>query len=226
MKKGISLFWLLSISVLFANMSQAVELQARAHYDSGEQISVSSNGFRFSIPDGWFGGLGDDGNFYMLSQLHQGSLLVTAAQALPTDTLLENLSEQPLDLGEGLVLYPQGEPQQSAKGITQRYATQRNGVEISGYLRVRMGQYNVLVTMVAVGTQAESSYIAEALDKLSSSVEFFQPKVGDVGQSPGGSGDRGFINQSQNGSVVSGRNSNGQNCTFASAGGTTFKVCD
>lgn len=33
------------------------------------------------------------------------------------------------------------------------------------------------------------------------------------------------IDISQNGSVVSGQ-LNGQNCTFASAGGTTFKVCD
>lgn len=36
---------------------------------------------------------------------------------------------------------------------------------------------------------------------------------------------RATINQSQNGSVVSG-NINGKRCTFASAGGTTFKVCD
>lgn len=34
-----------------------------------------------------------------------------------------------------------------------------------------------------------------------------------------------YINSSQNGSVVSG-NLNGQNCTFASAGGTTVKLCD
>ncbi|ARU58625.1 hypothetical protein OLMES_4630 [Oleiphilus messinensis] len=33
------------------------------------------------------------------------------------------------------------------------------------------------------------------------------------------------INMSQNGSVVSG-NVNGQNCTYASAGGTTFRMCD
>lgn len=33
------------------------------------------------------------------------------------------------------------------------------------------------------------------------------------------------INQSQNGSVVSGK-LNGQDCTFASVGGTTVKLCD
>ncbi|MCG8612593.1 MAG: hypothetical protein MI864_18950 [Pseudomonadales bacterium] len=33
------------------------------------------------------------------------------------------------------------------------------------------------------------------------------------------------INMSQNGSVVSG-NVSGQNCTYASAGGTTFRMCD
>lgn len=35
-----------------------------------------------------------------------------------------------------------------------------------------------------------------------------------------------YINQSQNGSVVSGTNQDGQHCSYASVGGTTVRLCD
>ena len=45
-------------------------------------------------------------------------------------------------------------------------------------------------------------------------------------ESESGSGDSSeYINSSQNGSVVSGR-VDGQDCTYASAGGTTVRLCD
>lgn len=45
------------------------------------------------------------------------------------------------------------------------------------------------------------------------------------GQNQGGYYSQPEINSSQNGSVVSG-NVNGQNCTYASAGGTTIRMCE
>ena len=219
---------LLATGLLLLPPLFATELQSGVQYAGGQQLTSANIGIGFDVPADWQGVLGDDGHFYMQSENHQGMLMVTAAPAMAPEQVAANLAGQPLDLGDGVILYPLGQAQQRPDRVTQQYQGMLNGVELRGTMRVLIGDYQYLMTLISVGTQPETAYFAKTMDRLTASARFFQPQVAArSSDAPGGRSDsQTFINQSQNGSVVSGRNSDGQNCTYVSAGGMSFKSCD
>ena len=217
---------LLVAGMLFFQPLFATELQGGVQYAGGQQLTAANIGIGFTVPADWQGVLGDDGHFYMQSENHQGMLMVTAAPAMAPEQVAVNLAGQPLDLGDGVILYPSGQPQQRPGRVTQRYQGLLNGVELHGTMRVLIGDYQYLMTLISVGAQPEAAYFAKTLDRLTSSARFFEPTAASQVSGSGRSDNQTFINQSQNGSVVSGRNSDGQDCTYVSAGGMSFKSCD
>lgn len=217
---------LLIAGLFIIQYTSATELQSGVQYTAGQQLTSAEMGIGFSVPADWQGVLGDDGHFYMQSPNHQGMLMVTAAESMTPAQVVANLSAQPLDLGDGVILYPVGQPQRQRGRVTQRYQGHLNGVELRGTMRVLLDDHPYLMTLITVGAVSEAGYFSQVMERLTAGARFFQPRVVTQAPAVGESGGRAFINQSQNGSVVSGRNSDGQDCTYVSAGGMSFKSCD
>lgn len=210
--------------------SFATELQRGIQYGAGETITASKPGVNFTVPPGWIGAVSDDGDFIMQSNEHQGMLVITASMSMDQQATYDGLDSNPLELGENVILYPKGQVQTKEYSMLQQYQGTIDGAAMNGQVEIIYGHYNYMVTLVAICMANESAYYSQMMNKLSDSVRFFQPEQAshqtrppETSQQSGGST---YINQSQNGSVVSGRNSDGQNCTYASAGGMMLKSCD
>lgn len=229
--------FLLTISLLFTiTNSHAAELQQGVQYSSGENLTASQAGINFSVPDGWTGSVTGEGDFIMSSGQHYGMLILTASPTNNRQQMANSLTQESLDIGSGFVFYPFGNANIESNGVTQNYQGKdpTTGAALSGHLHVLDGAFGQSVTIVVMGTAKDSNYNNQLLHNTLNTLSFFEPvSVSQQAnhyqqpETPATSQQRRpVIENWSGGGYVEGVNSQGQNCSYVTAGGMTMKSCD
>jgi len=220
----------------FITNAYGTEIQQGVQYNSGENLTASKAGIGFVIPDGWSGSVSNEGDFIMKSNQHYGMLILTASSTNNRNTMASSLTQEPLDIGSGYVFYPSGKANIEPNGITQNYQGKdpSSGAALKGHLHVLDGDYGQSVTIVVIGAAIDAKYNNQLLHNTLNTVAFFnsdnQQQQVDYSQqndiTETHSQTRPVIENWSGGGYVEGVNSDGQNCSYVTAGGMTMKSCD
>ena len=220
---------------LLITNSHATELKQGVQYNSGENLTASKAGISFIIPDGWSGSVSNEGDFIMKSNQHYGMLILTTSSTNNRNTMASSLTKESLDIGSGYIFYPSGNAKVESNGITQNYqgTDPSSGAALKGHLHVLEGGYGQSVTIAVMGAAIDSNYNNQLLHNTLNTLGFFNPAhqqhteykqqndKTEVRQQH-----RPVIENWSGGGYVEGVNSDGQNCSYVTAGGMTMKSCD
>lgn len=216
--------------------SHATELQQGVQYNSGENLTASKAGIGFTIPQGWSGSISNEGDFIMKSNQHYGMLILTTTSTNNRNIMASSLSQESLDIGSGYVFYPSGNAKIESNGITQNYQGKdpSSGALLKGHLHVLEGGYGQSVTIVVMGAAIDSNYNNQLLHNTLNTVDFFNPdsqqQHAEYSQKNKKTDThiqtRPVIENWSGGGYVEGVNSDGQNCSYVTAGGMSMKSCD
>ena len=216
--------------------SYATELQQGVQYNSGENLTASKAGIGFIIPDGWSGSVSNEGDFIMKSNQHYGMLILTTSSTNNRNVIASSLTQESLDLGSGYIFYPSGNAKIESNGITQDYQGKdpSSGSVLQGHLHVLEGGYGQSVTIVVMGAAIDSNYNNQLLHNTLNTVDFFKPDSQQQHAEYSKKNDntetrqqtRSVIENWSGGGYVEGVNSDGQNCSYVTAGGMSMKSCD
>lgn len=222
--------------LLYIQSTYAAELQQGIEYNGGESLTASKAGIGFVIPIDWSGSVSNEGDFIMKSKHHYGMLILTLSATSNRQTMASSLTEEPLDIGAGYVFYPTAKAKIESNGITQSYqgTDPSSSAALKGHLHVLEGAYGQSVTIAVMGAANDSNYNNQLLHNTLNTVSFLkpdhQPKQAAVNQQNNVSEThqqtRPVIENWSGGGYVEGVNSDGQNCSYVTAGGMTMKSCD
>jgi len=222
--------------LLFMQNTYAAELEQGVVFNSGERLTASKAGISFVIPNDWSGSVSNDGDFVMNSNQHYGMLILTASSTNNKHEMARSLTQQPLNIGSGYIFYPSGNAKVESNGVTQNYYGKdpSNGAELNGHLHLLEGDYGQSVTIVVMGAANNSNYNNELLHNTLNTIHFFNPdrqqNYTDHSQHNNVTGtaqqSRPVIENWSGGGYVEGVNSEGQNCSYVTAGGMSMKSCD
>jgi len=220
----------------FISNTHATEVQHGVQYNSGENLTASKAGISFIVPDSWSGSVSNEGDFIIKSNQHYGMLILTTSPSNNRNTMASSLTKESLDIGSGYVFYPTGTANIESNGITQNYQGKdpSSGALLKGHLHVVEGGYGQSVTIVVMGTAIDSNYNNQLLHNMLNTVSFFNPdsqqQHAEYGQQSNNTEvrqqTRPVIENWNGGGYVEGVNSDGQNCSYVTAGGMTMKSCD
>jgi len=221
---------------LFMQNAYAAELQQGVEYNSGERLTATKAGISFVIPNDWSGSVSNDGDFVMKSNQHYGMLILTSSLTNNRHEMASSLTQQPLDIGSGYIFYPSGNAKVESNGVTQNYHGKdpSSRAALKGHLHVLEGGYGQSVTIVVMGAANDSNYNNKLLHNTLNTIDFFNPdsqqnytdhnQHNDVNATSQKA--RPVIENWSGGGYVEGVNSEGQNCSYVTAGGMSMKSCD
>lgn len=145
-------------------------------YQGGEVVSDPSLGLTVTIPHGWRGGLGPDGQTFLLEPLGGMGLMVITGDAASEAEVRAQLTS-PVDLGNGVVLTPSGEIEQIARGhlSTAYQVPGGGGQDLTGRVDVRLTESGLAIGFVLLSPTARFEEHVDDLRGLALSLGVTEP---------------------------------------------------
>lgn len=173
-------FMILSVLTMIlsgiAQPSQGVTIIAGQEYEPGTRVNLPTTGISFIIPRDWRGGMPpDQAVFILASHTRPGIGMAIMQTGMNQDNLIKFLSKQQ-DLGDNIVLQPEGSP----KVIDSRIQMNYTHVFYTGKASGILGPHRNSVTFFFAGPTSEKEYYQTLLDKLIASVNFSKPETSNL----------------------------------------------
>lgn len=173
-------FMILSILTMIlsgiAQSSQGVTIIAGREYEPGTRVILPTTGISFIIPRDWRGGMPpNQAVFILASHTRPGIGMAIMQTGMNQDNLIKFLSKQQ-DLGDNIVLQPEGSP----KIIDSRIQMNYTHVFYTGKASGILGPHGNSVTFFFAGPTLEKEYYQTLLDKLIASVNFSKPETSNL----------------------------------------------
>ncbi len=112
--------------------AQFTEVEPGVQYAAGTRVGAVELGISLVIPAEWVGVNPPGTELFVLgSNTRPGMVVAMGDEVEGMEAAVQMLSE-PLPVDDGLILQPAGEPQVRGRELTQRYAAQVQGQEITG----------------------------------------------------------------------------------------------
>lgn len=167
---------LILILSLMVGPVAAVPLQPGQQYPGGTKLEVQAGGMAVVVPEGWFA-LQPHGSAMLVltpdEQSDEQSYVMATAEVVTLDEVRAFLSN-PLPLGNGVVLQPQGSPTQDGQDLVMPYAV-KGGVEpyeASG--RARWFSNGVVVVVFALAKAGELEPTRRVADQFLANVTIME----------------------------------------------------
>ncbi|MEX2528578.1 MAG: hypothetical protein WEA09_13180 [Gemmatimonadota bacterium] len=167
----------LCLEVFFMAAPGAAQIQAGRVYSGGEQISDAESGLRLTLPSGWRGRLSPDGESFILESETGDGYMVVLAEELSEAEARRQMSE-PVDLGGGVTLIPDGAPQEVASGhLTAPYTVRGPPTEFLGTVDVRLTRTGLGVVFILLSPPPLAPAQQEAMREFAFSLGVEAPTV-------------------------------------------------
>lgn len=152
----------LTLSLLTPECADA-QIQPGRMYSGGEQISDPSIGLTLTLPVGWRGMLGPDGeSFVMEAESGDGYLFVTGDQMAEAEARAQ--LGQPIDLGDGVVLMPAGEVRRIATGhLSSAFGVGGAPSDMEGTVDVRLTSTGLGVAFILLSAPGAAEEHRESM---------------------------------------------------------------
>lgn len=162
----------------------AAQIEPGRVYTGGEQISEPSVGLTLTLPAGWRGALSPGGESFVMESETGGGYLVVIADEADESQARRQLAE-PVDLGGGVVLTPQGEVHQIARGhLSAAFSVRGTPTEMVGTVDVRLTGSGLGVAFVLLSPPASLDAQRASMRELALSLGVTEPEA-----QPQGGGD-------------------------------------
>jgi len=174
---------LVGTAALLLAVSQPVvgQIQPGRVYAGGEQISDPSAGLTLTLPHGWRGALAPDESAFVMESESGGGYLVVMADA-GTEAEARTQMAAPLDIGDGVVLRPEGEIRQIASGhLSARYNVSGTPTPFVGTVDVRLTQGGLGVAFVLLSPPDVAEEQREDMRAFALSLGVTEPVVQSAG---------------------------------------------
>lgn len=173
-------FMILSVFIMIlsgiSQPSQSVTIIAGQEYEPGTRVGLPTTGVSFIIPRDWRGGMPPDQAVFILASHNKPGIgMVIMQTGMNQDNLIKFLSERQ-DLGDNIVLKPEGSPKITDSRIQMNYTH----VFYTGKAFGILGPHQNSVTFFFTGPTSEKEYYQTLLDKLIASVNFSKPETGNL----------------------------------------------
>lgn len=167
---------LIMIISTIAQSSQSVTIIAGQEYEPGTRVNLPTTSVSFIIPRDWRGGMPpDQAVFILASHTKPGIGMAIMQTGMNQDNLIKFLSEQQ-DLGDNIVLQPEGSPKITDSRIQMNYTH----VFYTGKAIGILGPHGNSVTFFFAGPMSEKEYYQNLLNKLIASVNFSKPETSNL----------------------------------------------
>ncbi|MDH3205509.1 MAG: hypothetical protein OEO79_02805 [Gemmatimonadota bacterium] len=174
---------LLVVALILAASPVGAQIQPGRIYTGGEQIGEPSLGLALTLPGGWRGALSPDGSSFLMESETGGGYMVVIAEE-GTEAEARALMAEPLDVGDGVVLRPDGEVRQIASGhLSAGYTVTGVPTQMVGTVDVRLTQGGLAVAFILLSPPAASEPHLEDMRELALSLGVTDP----IAQGAGGS---------------------------------------
>ena len=152
-------------------MGQGEIVHTGMQYDPGTRIQFPSYGISFIVPREWKGGLAaDDDAFIMASDTKPGiGLAIFKSGNSQKD--LENYLQAVQNLGDNIILQPEGKIQIKESELSQNYSS----LLYRGKAIAKTGSHGHSVIIFFAGPTAQEKYYSSVAEKISSMVSFSKP---------------------------------------------------
>ena len=152
-------------------MGQGEIVHTGMQYDPGTRIQFPSYGISFIVPREWKGGLAaDDDAFIMASDTKPGiGLAIFKSGNSQKD--LENYLQAVQNLGDNIILQPEGKMQIKESELSQNYSS----LLYRGKAIAKTGSHGHSVIIFFAGPTAQEKYYSSVAEKISSMVSFTKP---------------------------------------------------
>jgi hypothetical protein len=165
---------ILTLTLLSSSFSQSnpgTNIIAGKEYDPGTRVNLPTTGVSFIVPRDWRGGMPpDQAIFIMASQVKAGIGMAIMQSGMDQASLKKFLSG-PQDLGDNVILQPQGSPKVTDSRITMEYIHPLYAGSAVGVV----GTQGNSVVFFFAGPASEKIYYQVQLKKLASSAKFSKP---------------------------------------------------
>lgn len=170
-------FMILSVLIMIlsgiSQSTQSVTIIAGQEYEPGTRVGLPTTGVSFIIPRDWRGGMPPDQAVFILASHNKPGIGMAIMQTgMNQDNLIKFLSERQ-DLGDNIVLKPEGSPKITDSSIQMNYTH----VFYTGKALAILGPHGNSVTFFFTGPTSEKEYYQTLLDKLIASVNFSKPEI-------------------------------------------------
>ena len=156
--------------VVAAVPSAAAQIEPGRTYTGREQISDPQLGLTLTIPAGWRGRLAPDGESFVLESEAGGGYMVVLADQM-TETEARHQMTQPVDVGGGIVLTPDGPVQDVAAGhLSANYTVRGAPSEFVGTVDVRLTQAGLGVAFILLSPPGAAQVQQEAMREFAFSL--------------------------------------------------------
>jgi hypothetical protein len=155
----------------FCQSNPGTNIISGQEYNPGTRVTLPTTGVSFIVPRDWRGGMpADQAIFIMASQVKAGIGMAIMQSGMDQVSLKKFLTG-PQDLGDNVILQPQGSPKVADSRITMEYTH----TYYSGSAVGVIGTQGNSVVFFFAGPTPEKAYYQGLLKKLASSAKFSKP---------------------------------------------------
>jgi hypothetical protein len=162
---------LLSLCILH---TAAATVQPGVTYPAGTRIDTPGTGVSFTIPKGWSGILPRGHTFFVMGSQPQKAYIfvlvekktVAQARAMMTD---------PVPLGGGLTLQPDGELVQQGTRLTGRYSVAGSREPMVGYVETHVSKRDLGVSYLAISAPKTADGVQKVVQALAEDTALESP---------------------------------------------------
>lgn len=140
-------------------------------YDPGTRIQFPSYGISFIVPREWKGGLAADNDAFIMASDTRPGIGLAIFKSVSSQKELENYLQAVQNLGDNIILQPEGKIQIKGSEIFQNYSSSL----YRGKAIVKTGAHGHSVIFFFAGPTAQEKYYSSVAEKISSMVSFTKP---------------------------------------------------
>lgn len=141
----------------------AVEPRPGQLYSSGTEITVSSLGIKFDVPDNWRGGLSPDGESFLLEAADAGAIIFAIADSMTQDNAYSNL-HGPIPLTNTIQLILEGQVARNGKDMSAKYRV-TSDPQLVAEVKARTGESNTSIAFFLITPKAKLPINKRILEK-------------------------------------------------------------
>ena len=148
----------------------SVEAIGNKIFESSTRVKVSTEGVAFTIPQGWRGGVADEG--FALENADIGYIIVIADNA--TETQSRQAMSDTQDLGEGLFMQPTSQVTKRGNTLLAEYEVFGTSQPSAGYVVKVFGDNAKGFAFIAIGLANQQAALKTAVDDMVNTLALFQ----------------------------------------------------
>jgi hypothetical protein len=140
-------------------------------YDPGTRVQFPSYGISFIVPREWKGGLAADDDVFIMASDTKPGIGLAIFKSISSPKELENYIQAVQNLGDNIILQPDGKAQIKESELTQNYSSSL----YRGKAIAKTGAHGHSVIFFFAGPADQEKYYGSVAEKISSMVSFTKP---------------------------------------------------